>query len=417
MVIGYAPFHGFVFKCTYSEKKLLENCDFKALDQNLKNQLVCSGVLVKKGLVTEEKIHNKENKRNVFIVTILMTSECNMECIYCYAKNEFKHTINIDTFKETIIEVFEYCKNNFIGVIHFKIHGLGEPTVSSNDLFMMVDCVKKFSFAYKIKHNFSITTNGFFGEDLRGFLCDNFKSITISYDGLPSLNNKNRLAISGENSSDLVLRNIKYFVCKEKDVKIRTTVVGTDTYLLPDIVSFLSDLGIKTVYVEPVAATGAAIGKSLLVNPHDFAKYYLKAKRKASELGVSLNYSGGTIKRITMRHCGAYGNNFVITPLGKISLCYEVHMDSQNLTEKLLFKNFQEWLLATSKNLINEIDGECINCFARYNCGGGCLVRRLSKNQETIEGFRGRCEITKVIIKNELVNLLKIKENKYLYID
>jgi uncharacterized protein len=106
----------------------------------------------------------------------------------------------------------------------------------------------------------------------------------------------------------------------------------------------------------------------------------------------------------------------VLTPYGDISLCYEVfrrehplykHMVIGKVTEEVSFD--RDKLGSTTCRLPRE----CETCFARGNCAGGCLARRQASNPLGKKSFRIKCRITREILRQEIITILREHQAKW----
>ncbi len=113
-----------------------------------------------------------KNRDYVFI-KIIPSNKCNLECKYCFSRNDRKGEIlDFNSIKGLLQKIKD--ENNKV-VISFT--GGGEPTTN-------FECVKKVTELFK-GHDvtFNITTNGVFNKDFRDFLIEYKFNVAISIDG------------------------------------------------------------------------------------------------------------------------------------------------------------------------------------------------------------------------------------------
>lgn len=113
-----------------------------------------------------------KNRDYVFI-KIIPSNKCNLECKYCFSKNDRKGEIlDFNSIKGLLQKIKD--ENNKV-VISFT--GGGEPTTN-------FECIKKVAELFN-GHDvtFNITTNGVFNKDFRDFLIEYKFNVAISIDG------------------------------------------------------------------------------------------------------------------------------------------------------------------------------------------------------------------------------------------
>lgn len=113
-----------------------------------------------------------KNRDYVFI-KIIPSNKCNLECKYCFSRNDRKGEIlDFNSIKGLLQKIKD--ENNKV-VISFT--GGGEPTTN-------FECIKKVAELFK-GHDvtFNITTNGVFNKDFRDFLIEYKFNVAISIDG------------------------------------------------------------------------------------------------------------------------------------------------------------------------------------------------------------------------------------------
>ena len=113
-----------------------------------------------------------KNRDYVFI-KIIPSNKCNLECKYCFSRNDRKGEIlDFNSIKGLLQKIKD--ENNKV-VISFT--GGGEPTTN-------FECIKKVAELFN-GHDvtFNITTNGVFNKDFRDFLIEYKFNVAISIDG------------------------------------------------------------------------------------------------------------------------------------------------------------------------------------------------------------------------------------------
>ena len=141
---------------------------------------------------------------NQKVVTLLLTTECNAGCVYCYAGNYGKKQMNFETAKMAIDAAF----SDFPGRVNFVFFGAGEPTTEIELIGEILDYLED---NYKGRYGADLMTNGMFSETAYETIM-RMDSVCISHDGLPAIQDEIRPLRGGQKSSDLVSRNIRHFL-------------------------------------------------------------------------------------------------------------------------------------------------------------------------------------------------------------
>ena len=50
---------------------------------------------------------------------------------------------------------------------------------------------------------------------------------------------------------------------------------------------------------------------------------------------------------------------------------------------------------------------QCQGCFAEFNCSGGCISKKVIKDEIIEESVKIKCEITKEILLDEIITVLE----------
>lgn len=178
----------------------------------------------------------KLKRRNV---TIIITHNCNLNCLYCYEKYKSSKTMPIELAKKIIQQEFSYAAlNHNYDEIEFDFMG-GEPFIEFN----MIQEILEWVWAQKwaIPYVFFTTTNGTLLNDrIKQWLWCHRKGfvVGISYDGTSKMHDINRSGSS--NNIDL-----DFFVKTYPEQPVKMTISNISVRNFADGVIFLHSLGCK----------------------------------------------------------------------------------------------------------------------------------------------------------------------------
>jgi radical SAM protein with 4Fe4S-binding SPASM domain len=140
-----------------------------------------------------------------------------------------------------------------------------------------------------------------------------------------------------------------------------------------------------------------------------FLTSFYEAKELARIYGISLNSNAvGTLSMIRDRTCQG---KIVLTPVGSVSCCARVSSPQEKLYDDYIFGFATEDSLQFDEPKLQDIMSEyniytlpkCRDCFAKWNCGGGCRLFHQAFPEEFDEV---RCRFARKALRRELLSLL-----------
>jgi uncharacterized protein len=306
---------------------------------------------------------------------------CNMNCKYCFAGGgiyEERSLMSKDTAKKCIDYFFKYARKdaptmsvNFFG---------GEPLLNKEVLIYSTDYINARSKDLNMKVKYILTTNGTIMDDeILDVIIKNNMTINISIDGDETIHNANRIFVDGRPTFNIVEKNIKILLSKYKNVIARVTLTK------PGVISFKSDvlklweIGFEHVYIDIVNTPiqELAMDKDSL----DIFNKKLKEVYNCMEDNVVEDRPGfisnivqledEICENIVKAECKYY-NPFTIkfTPKGDIYKCSMTFGNKEhcvgNIDEGINWESFTKPFKA---------DKQCISCWAKRICGGGCPLK------------------------------------------
>lgn len=134
----------------------------------------------------KEELTNVKSKN----ITLVLTHQCNIRCVYCYEKNKDETVMPLSLAKEIIDK--ELSADDGTDYVEFDLFG-GEPMMEYDTVKEIINFVRQKE--YKKQFIFFITTNGIlFDEERKKWLAENVDllQLGLSLDGNKAMHDLNR---------------------------------------------------------------------------------------------------------------------------------------------------------------------------------------------------------------------------------
>jgi len=358
------------------------------------------------------------NNAPLINLTFILTSDCTMNCIYCYARGgENKEVLSWETITGVCEDVIErFVQSDPDHQLHVSFHGGDISSVWP--LFQRsVIHIREICRISKIPLSVSAGINGALSLPQQKWFINNIDDATVSMDGFSEIQNYQRPLANQKDSFSIVDQTLKFFDGHNFSYGLRCTVTGHTVSRLEEIVDFFcTNYRTKKIMTEPMFPMGR--GNQLAPpSTNDFIYHFRKANKIAKRHNVELIYSGARLRTTTSIFCQALDNSMVVTPDGSLSCCYEVfssndpassyffygYFDKQR--RKLVFNEEKRQRLFS---LIDEERKKCQTCFCKYHCAGDCPVKSIFHKISKDEVQFDRCHINRELTKDQLIDALGI---------
>lgn len=325
---------------------------------------------------------------------ICVSEKCQLRCNYCAfdSKEIGLSVVSMDQ----VVPFVDFLVSNLImrrlvseaedEMLDIYLAGGGEPTYDWDVLVKIVEYVKDVSSKHRIKYTLGLTTNCILSEEQLKYIKDNFNLITVSFDGLPELQNQNRMFPGGQGTFEKVNFSLKYFARYNVPIVMRSTIWPKDYNRLNEIVEYIFNEypNVSLLDVEPINSRGRAAKNKNNTLEKDYVDYYIIAKKILSKQDKGDRFVCGKFKdNVASFLCGtSYGKNPWLLPNGNIVTCIDAKDKATVVATvhdgKIKKKVFRDGLLET----FLERRSKCNNCFALRFCGGGCPLRYVNCEEE-----------------------------------
>ena len=320
-------------------------------------------------------------------VSLFLTGGCNLRCVYCHSRGGERPVTLDPCVASTAVEAVSRTVRS-LGQSQFTVHlhGGGEPTSVPELLKRVVGDAERIAARQGLGVRFSLGTNGVMSEAMARWVIQHIHRATVSMDGPPEIQDRQRPLADGSGSHALLRRTLALFDDAGFSYSLRMTVTRESVEQLPRSVRYLiASSRAATIKAEPVFAAGRALSRGLEPpEAQGFVEAFSEADELARQEGRRLVYSGCRPDIISPRFCAAAAGSFCVTPEGAISACYEVVDPNDERAARFFFGHVRpeqdrldideqrrSWLAhQTVDNM-----AECTDCFAKWHCAGDCLAK------------------------------------------
>lgn len=323
------------------------------------------------------------------VVTVNPTNKCNLRCDYCMASSDAEQgkpiSIDLDFAKTGIADALSGYPTRIIAQ-GLRFFSPGEPTQEMN---VVRECV---NFARSIDPYLAVElqTNGLFDSPSdTEFIRDNINKVWFSLDGPPYINDVNRPDEDGKGRTREIERNM-LIVGERAKIGVRPTVVEKTLDHQDMLVEYYHDLGVKEVALNPVIRPIIRGEEGNISVTHDsimhFARGFLKAYKKARELGMrinsSLTFNFDEPTHVACRSCLPMPQ---LNPDGSVSSCdMALYHDTKRELEPFIYGYWDEETgkINYDSDKIRDLRArrlgslpKCDCCEIKEYCAGGCAGR------------------------------------------
>ena len=368
-------------------------------------------------LAQENALHDMQNAggfdclgktmplQDEFTLVLSLTERCNAACRYCFLDAQTcGETMNEQLLYDALRHAARKYGSRRINVAAFG----GEPTAAPGLLRQMVSVAREM---LKDNCRFSITTNGYFSDEICDFLMDNCFTVSLSMDGVPEVQRIQRPSRVGIDQLEKNVRRLAQSAC---EIKVRSTVTEFSVGRMLDSVKYLRSLGVRRVQFDPVTPGGRAEQASVYTRPpvaEVFVRNLIACIEYGAENGIDvICFPYMNMMTAPVVFCdGNVHNRLVVGATGVLSTCVEVQESKHALYDALgvgrydpdthsfvyEFEHRRPFCRGCSGLMRNP---ECSSCPYHFFCAGGCPTRNYRGSQSTEMISTYRCSIMKLIM-------------------
>jgi uncharacterized protein len=343
---------------------------------------------------------------------LLMTNQCQLRCTYCYAAagEGAAEGLDPDIGRAAIDYVCRKALDDGRDHFDLSIHGGGEPTRAWAALQTCVDHARTRELPARI----TMVSNAIWSRRQLDWITENLDGLTVSVDGAPETQDRQRPFVTGRGSSGVVLRNLAELDRRGFPYAIRLTAIPPWDQL-PKNVGFLCErTQCRSLHVEP--AFNTARGGRPEPAPADcrgFARAFLDAYFVASAAGCELSYSGARAGSVAATFCTAPYDAIIVSTRGQLVTCYEVTDPTHPLAAISTIGRIADGVVTVDtasrsrlRSMLAERRLQCADCFCYRTCAGDCYARAFGAGDNGHLTYGPRCDMNRAITRNLLLALI-----------
>lgn len=340
---------------------------------------------------------------------LLMTNQCQLRCVYCYAGagENVKEEISFETAKTVIDTVVKNAQKRQEKQFSISLHGGGEPVKAWQVLKASVEYARR----QPLKADITLTSNGIWSRAQMEWIVANLNGISLSIDGSPETQDRQRPTLSGKGSSAIAMRTVRELDRLGFNYGVRMTATAPFTSLAADVRYLCENTHCQSIQVEPAFNTGrSGHAQPTEEEGRAFVQEVLKAYDVAEAYQRRFYYAGARIGWVTDVFCAAPYNALIVTPGGDVMTCYEITTRDHPFAELSMIGRVEngEVRLNLEKRselhrLIRERRENCRDCMCYWSCAGNCYTRAFEPGENGHLVYGGLCEITKTLVKELLL--------------
>jgi len=310
------------------------------------------------------------------------------------------------------------------GALSITFHGAGEPTMEIGLIMKCVTYIEDIC-GRRANTRYSIVSNGVMPPQTLDWLIDKGFRFSISVDGVPAVQDKQRPLKSGGHSSGFVERTIRRIVESGNPYSVNAVFTEkTYGYMVPSVRYFAS-LGVKYARFRHAFICGRCKGTDLQsIDLTEYLAHFREVKKAAAESGIVIPIPGYNMP--FPHRCGIATGYFAgVSYEGFVTGCTEV-----TSREHPAFLDFVigEIDSATGSVALNEmrltefrsrtaakVKG-CLGCVMEDYCNGGCMIRCWEYSNDINTPDPDECARSKSLFLSYLEEILEASARSYLHV-
>lgn len=379
------------------------------------------GLLFNKGGIYqlyEKKYQQNIEQKKLHSLCLTISHQCNLGCKYCFAGGGNYGYEKMIMSKEVANKCIDYWFNNLnkhkknFTVAFFG----GEPLLNKEVMIYSINYINDLMKDIHGEINYIITTNGtIIDEEIIEVFKNNNFDVSISIDGIRQIHNENRPYVSGKESFDDIINNVRKFKGKFKRISAQITVTKKDIPFLSEAVKEIWGIGINEV------SSNIVFDKTERYSYEDYKIYHEEVKLLSNITYENLivgkkQVYGSLITGMKKIHAKDFSTTCffwnhtvsIFSAKGNAYRCYRYVGNKEHELGNVYDEDFTVF-----KNILKKpVVEKCTECWAQLFCGDGCPYENYLYEEDINVPVEEWCVKTKILIEESLKLYIKILVNK-----
>ena len=364
----------------------------------------------------------KKQSTVVKALCLLVAHTCNLNCSYCFAsQGKFHGGEGLMTF-ETAKRAIDYLVENSGSRHNLEVDFFGgEPLVNFDVCKKTVEYARSIEKQHNKNFRFTLTTNGInLTDEVIEWANKECYNVVLSLDGRKEVNDRFRVDRGGHGSYDKIVPNFQKFVSKrgDKSYYMRGTFSHFNTDFTNDIFHMADDLGFSELSMETVVtdpSSPSALTEDDLPTLYEqyeiLAKDMIRREKDGKPITfyhymIDLQHGPCVYKRVS--GCGSGTEYMAVTAWGDLYPCHQFVNDPKYRLGDI-WKGVERTDLRDEFKECNVYSRpECLKCWARMYCAGGCAANAYHATGDIHGVYEYGCKLFRK--RMECALMLKIAE-------
>lgn len=375
-----------------------------------------------------EKPRNFIECKEINRLQIMVQTECNLQCKYCYANGGSYDYGNMRMNPQKAIRYLKSLLENRVNTINTVMFFGGEPSLLPDTIEAICEYIEKLYINKRILKmpNFCMVSNGVNVSDKMLNIIKKYQiKVTISLDGPKEINDQLRVFKDGCGTFDYVDRNIQRMIqsgIKPALIEVTYTKIHQKNNISEDDIHIYFK---KKYHIENIMIADCDGNNQYAIKEGSLIEERLK--KHENPLLSNDSYSRADMisiisklqrsDRFYVNKCNAGIRNLTLMPDGKIYPCHRYLPDKDN---KYMMGRFIEnkWDFSEYGSTLENIlktdklhNKNCKKCWTRYLCNQ-CPYVDISDN---LNWNNNRCHLYQKQIETTISKIICLKESKKQY--
>jgi len=333
-------------------------------------------------------------------LSLNLMQACNMGCGYCYAEQGGfggpTKAMAADVARRSVDRLLKSLPRGRRAVLAFMG---GEPFMAREVLHEATRYAARAAADAGISLAFSVTTNATLLRDEDAeLLASHPFSVTVSLDGPPAVQDRQRPMLGGAASSGRVLQGLaKLLARRPRELTARMSVTASTGKLLP-VLDYALSLGFDSAGFSPVVAAPhsglelsgerleAFTAEMIACGEHALGEWIAGRPYRFSNLEAAMSELHKGAARA--HPCGAGAGYLSIDADGEAYACHRLVGDKRFHFGSVDTGFDEAGRLAHLETRAVDRQEPCRSCWARYLCGGGCYHEVANRGRPACDHVR-----------------------------